>query len=80
MSNHHRGGGYRKWRISVLRNGYHKYYVCGVEDELTADHIKPRVSHPELFLDVSNGRILCNTCRVRDMLDSLVAGKFDKRV
>jgi len=66
------------WQLAVLRVGGHKCSVCGSTKNLTADHIKPRVNFPELFYDVGNGRILCDDCRVRDMLDSWQRGKLKK--
>ena len=35
---------------------------CGSTDDLHAHHIKPRATHPELILDLENGRTLCYKC------------------
>lgn len=35
---------------------------CGSKDDIVADHIKPFVTHPELYLDPDNGRTLCEPC------------------
>ena len=76
MTKFHHGIRYKLWRWEVLRNGYHQCSICGATNELTADHILPRVSHPELAFNVDNGRVLCNTCRVKDMLYSWNQGKL----
>ena len=76
----HRGSKYRRWRDGVLMCGGYFCSECGNLTELTADHILPSVSHPELRYDTNNGRILCDRCRVRDMLDSNHKGKFRRRV
>ena len=67
----HHGWKYKQWQQTVLKNGDHKCSKCGSEENLTADHIKPHITYPELFYDVSNGRVLCDDCRVREMLNSL---------
>ena len=68
---YHRGAKYKRWQMAVFIKDDYKCCLCGGCEDLTADHIKPRVSHPDLFFDVSNGRTLCNECRVKDMLFSL---------
>ena len=58
---------YGHWRKKVLET---KGYWCGACGEidasrLTVDHIKPMISHPELALDVDNGRVLCANCHLK---------------
>ena len=72
----HKGYRYKTWQQQVLHDGGYKCSQCGSTDKLTADHIKPVVNHSELRYDVNNGRILCDKCRVKDMLNSLENGVF----
>lgn len=55
---------YAEWREKVFaRDGY--LCVFGGKDhgnKLEADHIKPFANHPELRLDIDNGRTLCRDC------------------
>ncbi len=76
----HRGPKYRKWRESVLKENGYFCSQCGNLTDLTVDHILPSVNHPELRYNTNNGRILCEQCRVRDMLDSHRKGKSLRRV
>ena len=74
----HKGSRYTRWRKAVLKKGGFKCSLCGSTYDLTADHIKPVVTHFELAYDTKNGRILCDPCRVTDMLHSFESGKFQK--
>jgi len=74
----HHGLRYKRWRDPVLWLGDYKCCLCGGTDDLTADHIKPVVTHPQLAFVVSNGRVLCNKCRIGDMLDSWSKLKLKK--
>ncbi len=76
----HHGASYKRWQQYVFQKGHYKCSKCGSTENLTADHIKPQVTHPELRLKVGNGRILCEKCRIGDMLDSLQEGKFRGRL
>ena len=38
--------------------------LCGSIKQLEADHIKPVSLHPDLALDLNNGRTLCFNCHV----------------
>jgi len=50
-----------EWAASVkLRDG--KCVKCGRSEDLHAHHIKPKATHPELKLEVSNGMTLCYKC------------------
>lgn len=54
---------YRKWRMNVFKRDKHTCVICGqVGGELNADHIKPFASFPDLRLELSNGRTLCQKC------------------
>jgi hypothetical protein len=61
---------YREWRTSVFRRDGFACVQCGDKNEpgrgetvlLRADHIKPFALHPELRLDLDNGRTLCDPC------------------
>jgi 5-methylcytosine-specific restriction endonuclease McrA len=55
-------GAYRTWRRAVLERDGHRCVQCGATEPLNADHIKPFATFPELRLDVSNGRTLCEPC------------------
>lgn len=70
----HKGRKYKIWQLKVFRKDGYTCCICGSSDNLTADHIKPVVLYPELIYDVSNGRTLCDKCRVKDMLKSLQLG------
>ena len=35
---------------------------CGAKEDLHAHHIKPKSTHPDLILDLSNGMTLCYRC------------------
>ncbi len=72
----YRGERYKRWRDTVLRNGKYTCCLCSGTENLTTDHIKPAASHPELFYDPSNGRVLCDECRVSDMLEGISQGRF----
>jgi 5-methylcytosine-specific restriction endonuclease McrA len=74
-----RGTRYRKWRQKVLAKDGYKCVLCGATENLTIDHIIPIVQNPELALEVGNGRVLCDECRVKDMLDSWANGKLKKK-
>jgi len=39
-----------------------KCVACGKKEDLHAHHIKPKASHPELMLDIDNGKTLCYAC------------------
>ncbi|KKN50756.1 hypothetical protein LCGC14_0629260 [marine sediment metagenome] len=75
----HRGQRYIEWRYAVMNQGSYRCCLCGSTAELTADHIKPVVNYPELAFDVKNGRILCEPCRLKDMLASWEEGKFERQ-
>ena len=49
------------WASAVkARDG--KCLDCGALDDLHAHHIKARATHPELRLDLANGKTLCYRC------------------
>lgn len=56
---------YKEWRRLVYERDNYTCIWCKVPGKgknLNADHIKPFWSHPELRLEVSNGRTLCIDC------------------
>ncbi len=54
---------YRAWRTLVFDRDNYTCQFCGKRGvKLHADHIKQFAYHPELRLDVSNGRTLCLEC------------------
>lgn len=54
---------YAAWRKSVFERDDYVCQLCGERGgDLHADHIKPFCAHPELRLELSNGRTLCVAC------------------
>jgi len=59
---------YREWRRMVYERDDYTCQECGDrgrpghEVNLNADHIKPFATHPELRLDINNGKTLCEDC------------------
>lgn len=59
---------YKAWRTAVFKRDNFTCTICfkrcgnGKNVTLNADHIKPFSLYPELRLEVSNGRTLCETC------------------
>lgn len=56
---------YRGWRKLVLERDGYRCVLCGSTERLECDHIKSYSGHPELRLNVSNGRVLCHSCHVK---------------
>lgn len=54
---------YKLWRLSVFERDNFTCVICfQIGGKLNADHIKRFADFPELRLDVSNGRTLCEKC------------------
>lgn len=54
---------YKLWRQAVFRrDDWRCVWCCKRGIELNADHIRPFSTHPELRLELSNGRTLCVEC------------------
>lgn len=54
---------YKQWRWAVFERDDYTCQFCKVRGGyLEADHIKQFAAHPDLRLDVSNGRTLCRPC------------------
>lgn len=54
---------YKAWRKSVFERDDFTCQKCFKRGgEIHADHIKPFAYHPELRLDINNGRTLCVEC------------------
>lgn len=56
---------YIGWRKLVLSRDGYKCVLCGSTERLECDHIKSVKTHPELLLDVNNGRTLCRPCHIK---------------
>jgi hypothetical protein len=54
----------KSWAERVRRRDDYTCQLCGRRQvgQMHADHIKPYVFHPDLALDLSNGRTLCVEC------------------
>ena len=53
---------YREWRKAVFARDNCECVWCGSTENLNADHIKSYSLYPELKYEVSNGRVLCESC------------------
>lgn len=54
---------YRLWREAVFKRDNYTCVWCGQKGgRLNADHIKSFAVHPELRLEIDNGRTLCLPC------------------
>lgn len=53
---------YREWRKAVFERDSCECIWCGSTKNLNADHIKSYALYPELRYELSNGRVLCETC------------------
>lgn len=58
-----RSADYKVWRKNVLERDVYTCQLCGQRGvKLQVDHIKSFSRYPELRLDISNGRTLCEEC------------------
>jgi 5-methylcytosine-specific restriction endonuclease McrA len=53
---------YSRWRKAVFAKDGKACVLCGSTERLEADHIQSQSKFPELKFEVSNGRVLCNSC------------------
>lgn len=57
---------YEQWRKAVFERDMYTCQICKeVGGKLNADHIKRFADYPELRLDVTNGRTLCESCHLK---------------
>lgn len=64
---------YEDWRKHVFERDYYTCQNClEIGGRLHADHIKPFALFPELRLEISNGRTLCENCH------SLIGAKVNQ--
>ena len=72
---------YVNWRRQVYERDDYTCQVCGQRGgELNADHIKSFANHPELRLELSNGRTLCKPCHQETDTYLWKANKFKNKV
>lgn len=55
---------WKKARFEILKRYGPVCMLCGSEDRIVVDHIKPRSKFPELELDLDNLQVLCNDCNM----------------
>ena len=56
---------WKELRFKVLRH-YGRYcMICGDNDNICVDHIKPRSKYPELELEFDNMQVLCGYCNLK---------------
>jgi hypothetical protein len=63
----HRFYNSKKWKLikeQVYKTFVHMCPVCGSEDNLRVDHIKPIRHYPALIDDMNNLQLLCNECNL----------------
>lgn len=53
---------YELWRQEVYKRANYLCEKCNTKGILYAHHIKDAAKHPELRLDINNGKCLCLTC------------------
>lgn len=53
---------YKEWREKVLTRDNNSCVLCGSQENIEVDHIKPFALYPSLALEISNGRTLCHKC------------------
>ena len=51
---------YRQWRQKVFARDNWSCVICGSKKHIEADHIFQFAYHPELRLEITNGRTLCH--------------------
>jgi len=55
---------WKKARFETIKRYGAKCMLCGSEDRIVVDHIKPRKKYPDLELDLNNLQVLCNDCNM----------------
>jgi 5-methylcytosine-specific restriction endonuclease McrA len=55
---------WKKVRFQVLKKYGPKCMLCGSENRIVVDHIKPRSKFPSLELDPQNLQVLCDDCNM----------------
>jgi len=60
---------YKEWRSEIFKRDDYTCVKCNkVGGDLVADHIKAFAYHPELRLNIDNGRTLCRECNFESTL------------
>lgn len=77
---------YKNWRKAVFERDNYTCVLCGYKKgngeksvNLNADHIKPFSMFPELRMELSNGRTLCEPCHQETDTFSIKIKTYEKR-
>lgn len=75
----YKGIRYKSLQARVFSRDGNRCTNCGATQDLTLDHITPRVQDESLFWDEDNCRTLCDKCRVKNDLLMWSRGELKAR-